>query len=331
MVLSPLTSASIENRTTLAEVFHDRLLSKVAGGSEEEGLAALEIALHPRSFEARSHRTSDMEGTKFWRDAFDAVVRSSLNRLKELAVRDLSLCTDAVLQGLVCIEDLLNWHGADGLFRRSTYRCLLGTRPAFSDVLIRQLFSCAIGDCSDGKLEVVQNESASLGRWLLAREAPWVRFTGDMACSDYDYFLEGVIPHAGVVADLEPNDLWPDALFGAFCLFALVSELLPRRLFDKSDQLFRSVKGSNLILIARMASARSVPLTSEKLTKFITRCGLGEAQGDFIRRWIDGLVKLTDVGIEIQVELFSEIQADVEEAAREDLDEGTRDSISEPS
>jgi hypothetical protein len=188
-----------------------------------------------------------------------------------------------------------------------------------------------MGDCSSEELENVQNEAASLGRRLLARETPWVRSTKDMALHESDYFLDGVVAFAGSANELRPTDLGPDALFGAFCLFALASELLPRQLFDKNDHWFKSLKGSNLILIARMASGRSAPIPSEKLTKFISRCGLGEAQGEFIRSWIDGGVMLTDVQMEIQLELLSETQADAEEVAREDLDEGTHDSTSKPS
>lgn len=331
MVLSSLVSASVENRSTLAEVFHDRLLSKVLGSSEVESLAALEIALHPGAFEPRPHRPSGAEGSKFWEGMFGAVVSPSLSRLRELAVGDLALCVDGVRGGVLSIDDLLDWHGPAGLFKRTPYRCLMQVRGAYSTILIRQLLSCAIGDCSSEGLESVQKESASVGRWLLAHETPWIRSAEDMVGHEYNYLLEITLAHVSNLDELKPNDLGPDALFGAFCLFALVSELFSQQVFRRTDPFFRSLKGSSLVLIVRMASARSAPITSAKLTNFIGRCGLGEAQAEFIRRWIDGEVILTDVGKEIQLELLSEIQPGADEIAREDLDERPHDLSDHPS
>ena len=196
---------------------------------------------------------------------------------------------------------------------------------AYSTILIRKLFSCAIGDCSSEGLEKVQHEAASLGTWLLAHETPWIRSAEGMVGHEYDYLWEISLAHAGNLDELKPNDLGPDALFGAFCLFALVWELFSQQIFRKADPFFRSLKGSSLTLIVRMASARSAPITSAKLTNFIGRCGLSEIQAEFVRRWIDGGVVLTDVGKDIQLELISEIQPGADEIAREDLDERSHD------
>jgi hypothetical protein len=318
VVLSPLFSASVENRGTVAEVVRDRLLSKVSG-SREESLAALEIALRPGAFYPRPHRPSNQDAVQYWYEVFRSVINASQARLRELAYTDLSLCISGMLRDLLPIEDLLDWHGVASLFRSRTYRCFTTVGIPYSVFLIRNLISYAIGDWPLESIAGLEDEVGRLGRWLLDREPPWMKPPENAANDRYGW--ESAVAHIEA-EELRPNDLSPDTLFGSFCLFALNSELFSPRRPGVSDRVASVLKRSNLMLVVRLASARSMPLTPAKMERLLSRCAFDGTQSRFIARWIEGDINLTSAGNIVQMELLPDAQVDLEDLTREDFGPG---------
>jgi hypothetical protein len=321
MVLAPILSASIENRPTLAAVLKERLTSMIAGTDDPTSLAALEIALLPGTFTMRSHPATAVDNAKFWRDTFAEVVTGDDPRIRQLAKSDWNSCIALGLKGLLPIEELIRWHGPSIVFKKRTWRCTLGRAVPMSSVLITRLFVAAIGETSlaDAGIE----EVPKLGRCLLNCDVPWVRSTEQSAEREERFW--DALPYYRADAEQtieshKSNSFSPDELFGAFCLLAVRSELNRDRPLRDPDQLLRVLKSSNLVLAARMAVARSMPMSWPKLLKLTTRCGFDAAQTDFVRRWIEGDLSFTDAGAGAQLQLLTLSALDVDEIDLEDID-----------
>jgi hypothetical protein len=319
MVLSPLLAASNENRSIVADVVTDRLTNTILGRDDKVALAALEIALMPAQF-TRGHRISNAAVANVWRDVFSSIVGTVNQRLKELAAVDFTTCAAAVLRGFVSIEDMVRWHGPESLFRKRTYRCVPNVAQTLSTLLTRRLVSYATGESREDPLAI--DDVTRVGRTLLACDLPWVRSHAIVQETEEFYGFAYYSPELNESRDASAaRNFSPDVLFGVFCLTAVSVELFADAFARNQNRIFKILRSSNLVLVARMVSTRFAPMSADKLLKLTARCGFDAVQTDFVRRWAAGDLALTESINGAQMQLLTAIDSTDAEISLGDLED----------
>ncbi|MEQ9000044.1 MAG: NACHT domain-containing protein [Coleofasciculus sp. B1-GNL1-01] len=260
-----MLNAVHENRVTIADTLEKLLVERCKNSSEPETLVIFEIISH------------------VWRNLSRQIFDACSDCMEPLYPKYFILCHKAWLHEKASLENLINWHGVDSIFREvifaifpsawaSVAACLIGFMNKYRD-----LYNEMTG------VESQLNDLKKIGKLLLDSSLPWIRIIQyDTAILSRFSFFYG---------DNLQNSLnqGSDTIFGVFALLSTTLELdqkschnhfsSTRNIIQENDWYFFG--GIRWILIARFE-----PVADDKVQAEMDRCGFSPEQQDFIWRWI---------------------------------------------
>jgi hypothetical protein len=285
--LTDLFYAATENRPTIADSLEKLLVEYVNGHKEKKSVLALEMGLNLTWYLHRPsiYRLPQREVIKFWENIQERIFDACIHRVKELYPNNFSLCINSFWRGKLSINDLVNWYGINGIFHYCSY------------VLFPNHWSTSVADylitlvlTPEEDLQQVDRylpHLKDIGRILPSFPTPWTqehefvnRYIDQMEVPKY------ISIDNNIKKKLSSN---PDALFGAFILFAIVLETIVRNkpeIIEQHSKTETTAPFYNYPIRWVLLLARVEPENVEKVQDEIESCGFTVEQQNLVWQWI---------------------------------------------
>ncbi len=286
-----LLSSAAENRTTVADaitLYTDRTLK---GPKQHEAALVLELLMHiTLPIHMLEGRPSD-DSISFWEATAAGLVNTYVTELRKVAAEDLGLAIDGVWAKLVDINELINWHGIEAIFRRRQLRVFNAARvPIVSWLIGLTLRQNLTGQ----QLEKEAPLLAKIGEALLRLPQPW----DPPSLDDIDSFVfDDASPRSRRVEKKaeEPAAVPKNVLFGAFALLTLLAETKKGRhiLLTRTDRIYNPV----LSRIQGLLKAWTDPNGRRLDESEASRLGFGKEQKAFLKSLVGRSLPLRDAQI----------------------------------
>jgi len=262
LLLNPAT----ENRITIEETLEKLLIERFNNNSDEREAIVL--------FEISSH---------VWPSVSRKIFEACYDCLDSLYPKYFIPCNVAWRYGILSVENLINWHGIDSLFREAIF-------PLFSDywgsvaaclMQFMNKYRDLYNEMTD--VESQLNDLREIGKILLHSSQPWtsrVQYDTEIL-SSLSFFTGKSLQNS--------FNQGSDTIFGVFALLSTTLELQQRQYqnyvpfpideLQENDWYFFG--GIRWVLIARFQL-----VGDDKVQAEMDRCGFSPEQQDFIWRWI---------------------------------------------
>ena len=116
-IIGELLYSAEENRTTIMKSLEHEIVARINESEEKIAYLALQLGLYLALSLHASTGYYRSELYRFWNEVSVRISNSCSEQLKALSAKYLLLCQRGLLDGVITITDVINWHGFEGLFK----------------------------------------------------------------------------------------------------------------------------------------------------------------------------------------------------------------------
>jgi len=285
-LLRDLLVAASENRPTIADCLERILIERISKSDEAECILALETASNITKVSGRTGILRS-ELFEFWNTICKRILGTCSSRVKEMARLDFGACFDAFSRKEVSVDELVEWHGIEGLFRCREF-------IVFPDIRLLTIACSSLYDLvwykrhSYGQLDDLFHLK-EIGRVLLSAPPPWVKDVPDFN-SDFSLLRLPFYPVSKSEAKTKKSrkrfKINSEVLFGAFTLLAVLLEASGKETRTSNFKWIKEKSGSDLGTPHRALLARFEEVSEKIVNEDLGRSRFTVEQQTFVWRWI---------------------------------------------
>jgi hypothetical protein len=267
-VVGALLAVAADNRAVVGDVIEKLLIDAACNAAEARASVALELGLNLVSTLVREQRTPQESAVRHWEAVQARICAACQERIRKLSVNGFATCFDAYSRRVVSMSELVQWHGANGIFRTCSRRIL-----SESDMSVASRMLMAI---SAGRHDTARTEDlisiVEVGRILLAIDPPWIsrstlaRYASHELDFAFARFTEMQYGWQNYLNQERPDPAVPnnDLLFGVLVMFAAQFEMYeePMRRHSTHLQFDELLLGS----VAELIVVRSAHRITQSIT-----------------------------------------------------------------
>jgi hypothetical protein len=272
--IDSLFNAAAENRTTLTDTFQNLLVERINNASEKEAFLSLEIGLYTEAFH-------------YEKSLANYIFNACSDRVDKLYPKYFMLCLGAIWRGAVTLLDCIRWYDAAGIFLDSNFTVFTNAGMiCAAGKFLKSAVVMALNSPEQSTQDLI-HDLREVGRILLSCSPPWVSQQQPDLGLHIDWILqEAQIEYLKGESIREWLSQDSNALFGAFCLFAVILEEV-----EEQEEYFDQIEESEAPLFDVMrwiflARPEKREIDTDKVQSEMDRCGFTPEQQDFIWRWV---------------------------------------------
>lgn len=257
-IVNNIRNIAGENHQYFDDEFQRKLIEIINNSKENEAILALEIGLKPLGIKSITEN----------------ILESCWDRINELYPDNFELCYDLHRSKKITIQEFVNCHGLDAIFKIRSYKIFQSKSPSFSNLFMWRL-EYPETNKTKSMIKNYEDDLEYIGKLLLSKSTPWTNRCGNLRLPINS------IRKNNNYEELEIFKLNPDALFGALLLIGSEIET-DERFLKRFHHRIKMLDSFNVILIARFEDK----LEKDKITEELDKCKFTSDQQNFIWKWI---------------------------------------------
>ena len=268
-----LRQVNAENRPSVASAYMEVIASVANGTDNERCLVALEAALTCAN--RFNHRVPEE-----WQTAAQNLIGGVKGRLLLFARSDFDLGVQCYYAGHVTLEDALEWHGPNILFRNVGFRTANWFYMPSGSMFLNAL-------SNEHHRATERSDLSTIGNYVLDRAAPWVVGNGHRG-PQYPY-LEDVIISL-LHSQIDDSAIGRLDSAGKFGVFALLATFIEASDENRRVRVFEALAKSTNPLITGLCAV--LPKHFQTDAPVAPSLNLGDRWDRFVDEWAGGAITL---------------------------------------